>query len=297
MWGALVKENTLNFSNLQLSFWESHWQTVVCQEAVAIYVALFVIQMFLQKLLVISFFFFYSVFKKKELKNISGQILLSHLDSVMVIKHFSICIACLQLMLCPWIFSEWKEHFLCRSCMCGEDKICNCICIFLNKLTKRENKQAETQPNNKWVGLTPVLVSFLVTRLSSLCLWKHGSTGDWTAIEWSPGNISGERQEAQENLGSLLSAVRFFWLFLPQRKNFAGSGCFFFLKVLDESLFFILVKDIRKLLWLCSHPSFPCSEPWVQWPRSLQHLPREHKRCCRLWPWDGQGEICLLRLL
>lgn len=66
----------------------------------------------------------------------------------------------------------------------------------------------------------------------------------------------------------------------------------FFLEVLGESLVFVSVKDIRKLLWLCSHPSFLC--PWVQWPRSLQHLPRERRRCCRLWPWDGQGEICLL---
>lgn len=166
--------------------------------------------------------------------------------------------------------------------------------MYFFKQTNKRRKQASRNPTQQHVGWSNSCVSELPCDQTQLAVfmeaWQHWWLNCYWVISrkylrWEAGGTG--------NLGSLLSAVRFFWLFLPQRKDFAG-GVNFFLKVLDESLCFVLVKDIRKLLWLCSHPSFPCSEPWMQWPRSPQHLPREHWGCCRLWPWDGQGEICLL---
>lgn len=44
-----------------------------------------------------------AVFLSK-LKNISGSNIAFAFGLCMVLKHFSFCIACLQLMLCPWRF-------------------------------------------------------------------------------------------------------------------------------------------------------------------------------------------------
>lgn len=100
IWRLMVEgkcENTANWHNSWLSF--QGLCLIGCSLSVSscYMILLFVIWMYLQKPLVIWVF-------KINWKISLGQILLFHLDSVTVIKHFGICIACLQLMLCPWRF-------------------------------------------------------------------------------------------------------------------------------------------------------------------------------------------------